>query len=70
MRGRVVMSMLVEGASTDIVGCEVGEPFHFVSEHLANEHEAWRGFCVSTPLSAHQSRKSVAKVNPSTSFLL
>ena len=29
MRGRVVMSMLVEGASTDIVGCEV-EPFHFV----------------------------------------
>jgi hypothetical protein len=41
MRGRVVMSMLVEGASTDIVGCEVGEPFHFVSEHLANEHEAW-----------------------------
>jgi hypothetical protein len=44
MRGRVVMSMLVEGASTDIVGCEVGEPFHFVSEHLANEHEAWRGF--------------------------
>ena len=41
MRGRVVVSILVEGASADIVGCEVGESFFFVSETLANKREAW-----------------------------